>query len=72
MFFPRTVLGRIEAEFPNKCAFFRNFPKKNYKKNLKKIKKKIKKNSIFLIFFLKNSKNVCMGDDEKSTIGVVR
>ena len=26
----------------------------------------------FLNFFLKNSKNVCMRDDEKSTIGVVR
>ena len=42
-FFPRTVLGRIEAEFPNKCAFFRKFPKKIQKKLKKKIQKKIQK-----------------------------
>ena len=32
--FPRTVLGRIEAEIPNKC-----FLKKKFKKNQKKFKK---------------------------------
>ena len=36
--FPRTVLGRIEAEIPNKCVFFQ--------KNSKKSKKYLK-NSIF-------------------------
>ena len=55
-FFPRTVLGRIEAEFPKKCAFFRKFPKKKIqkkfkKKNQKKFKKKINFFSIFFYFF---------------------
>ena len=34
--FPRTVLGRIEAEIPNKCVFFQKKFKKKSKKYFKK------------------------------------